>query len=103
MDLLWIVYWSLLLISLIFSIYILIKKNKLVGIIQGSLTIGYLLSSSLYVLLNRDYTTGISEIDFIVSSLLNKELGAICVVLLLLILIIIFVYNLFEFTTKRNK
>lgn len=103
MNLLWIVYWILLLISLIFSIYVFIKKNKLMGIIQGILTIGYSLFSFAYVLLNRDYTTGISEIDFIISSLSNGEIGAICVVLLLLILIIIFIYNLFDVTIKRNK
>ena len=103
MNLLWIVYWFLLLVSLLFSVYVFIKKNRLMGIIQGILTIGYSLISSLYVLLNRDYTAGISEIDFIVSSLLKGQLGAICVILLLLILIIIFVYNLFAFTTKRNK
>ena len=103
MGLLWIVYWLLLLISLMFSIYVFIKKNKLMGITQGILTIGYSLFSFLYVLLNRDYTAGISEIDFVISSFLKGQIGAICAILLLLILIIIFVYNLFAFTTKRNK
>lgn len=103
MDLLWIAYWILLLISLIFSIYIFIKKNRVLGITQSLLTIGYALFSFLYVLLNRDYTTGISEIDFVASSLLKGELGAICIVLLLIILVIMFIYNLFTLTKNNNN
>ena len=103
MNLFWIIYWFLLLISLIFSVYVFIKKNRLTGIIQGILTIGYALFSFVYVLLNRNYTTGQSEIGFIISSLSNGEIEAICIVLLLIVLLIMFIYNLFEVTIKRNK
>ena len=102
MNLFWIIYWFLLLISLIFSVYVFIKKNRLMGIIQGILTIGYSLFSSLYVLLNRDYTTGISEIDFVISSLLKGEIGATFIFLFLILLIIVFVSNLFGFINEQK-
>ena len=102
MSLFWIVYWIILLISLIFSIYIFIKKNRLMGIIQGILTTSYSIFSFMYVVLNRNYTTGISEINFMVTSLLKGEIGAIFVLLLLLILILVFIYNVFSVIIKNK-
>ena len=95
MNFIWLFYWLLLISSLIFSIYVIIKKNKLLGGIQGALTIVFSIYTFVYVM-HRDFINKEYELEFIIKNILKKEMGAILVVVLLISLIGIFIYNLFS-------
>lgn len=96
MEILWLIYWGLLLFILIFGIIVAIKKNKLTGIIQIIMSLILPVWAFVFAL-KRDYlSSGIesNEIYFMYTKIMSGDIEAIAIILCFIILIIIFLYNL---------
>lgn len=97
MEMLWLIYWGLLLFILIFGFIVAIKKNKLTGIIQ--IIISLVLPVWAFVFaLKRDYLSSgaeSNEIYFMYTKIMSGDIEAIAIIFFFVILIIIFLYNLY--------
>lgn len=96
MEILWLIYWGLLLFILIFGIIVAIKKNKLTGIIQIIMSLVLPVWAFVFAL-KRDYlSSGIesNEIYFMYTKIMSGDIEAIAIILCFVILIIIFLFNL---------
>lgn len=96
MEILWLIYWGLLLFILIFGIVVAIKKNKLTGIIQIIMSLVLPVWAFVFAL-KRDYLssgTESNEIYFMYTKIMSGDIEAITIILCFVILIIIFLYNL---------
>lgn len=96
MEILWLIYWGLLLFILIFGIIVAIKKNKLTGIIQIIMSLVLPVWAFVFAL-KRDYlSSGVesNEIYFMYTKIMSGDIEAIAIILCFIILIIIFLYNL---------
>lgn len=103
MEPLWLIYWGLLLVSLIFSIIMIVKKNKITGLIQFILSL-FLPVWAFIFALKRDYlSSGLSknEIYFMYIKVISGDIEAIVIVTLFLVLIGIFIYNILLFKSKK--
>ena len=103
MEYLWLIYWGSLLLSLIFGIIVIIKKNKFSGILETILSLILPIWAFAFAL-KRDYLAngyGENEIEFLYNEIINCNIEAILIVLLFLFLISIVVYNVFLFRKKN--
>lgn len=101
MECLWLVYWGILLLSLIFGIVVLVKKKSILGIFQSILSL-ILPIWTLIFSLNRDYLVKKeSEIEFLYKNVISGNIEAILITLLYLILIIVLFYNVVTFKKKN--
>lgn len=101
MECLWLVYWGILLFSLIFGIIVIVKKKNILGVLQSVLSL-VLPIWTLIFSLNRDYLVKKeNEIEFLYKNVMNCNIEAILITLLYLILIIVLFYNVFFFKKKN--
>lgn len=102
MQYLWLIYWGILLFSLIFGIVVMIKKNKITGAFQSLLSIIAPLCAFIFAL-KRDYLSieySKNEIGFLYDEVISGNIKAISIVLLFVVLIVVLVYNIFLFKKK---
>lgn len=99
MNIIWIIYWVLILCSLIFGIFVIFKKNKVLGISQFVLSLVVPVIALLFTL-NRP--TGVDEFPFLYKEFLNGNVMVYLIFILYLVLISLFIYNIFSFRKKKN-
>ena len=100
MNFLWIIYWLLIVASLIFSIVVIFKKNKVLGISQFTLSLIVPVIALLFSL-ERDFSK--NEVIYILDEVVEGNVLASMIVILYLIIIGLFIYNLLSFRKKKNK
>lgn len=105
MEYLWLIYWGMLLLSIIFGFVVMIKKNKLTGLLEIILSLIIPIWAFVFAL-KRDYLkNGYSEneIKFLYDQIITGNMEAIIIILLFLVLILIMLYNIFLFNTEKKK
>lgn len=93
---LWLLYWGLLLCSLMFSVVVTIKKNKITGLLQLLLSIVSPIWAFVFAF-KRDYlSTGLesNELYFMYTKLMDGDMEVIAILILFGILIMVAFYNL---------
>ena len=98
MNILWIVYWLLIVVSLIFSIIVIFKKNKVLGISQFTLSLIVPVITLLLVLENEFNK---NEIIYLLNAVVEGNTLAAMVIILYLVIIGLFIYNLLSFRKKK--
>ncbi len=96
-------YWGFFLVSLLFSIVIFFKRNKLTGFLQFILSIVSPIWAFLFSL-QRDYLyPGLEKNEFyyMFKQVIHLNLEAIFITLLYILLFALFLYNIL--VLKRNK
>lgn len=99
MNYLWIVYWILIFISLIFSIFYMLKKHKVRGICQFALSLVVPVIALLFSL-ERDFSK--NEVIYILDEVVEGNVLASMIIILYLVIIGLFIYNLLSFRKKKN-
>ena len=100
MNYLWIVYWILIFISLIFSIFYMFKKHKIRGICQFALSLVVPVIALLFSL-ERDFSK--NEVVYILDEVVEGNTLAAMIIILYAVIIILFIYNLLSLRKKKNK
>lgn len=100
MNYLWIVYWILIFISLIFSIFYMFKKHKVRGICQFVLS---LVVPVITLLLTLENEFNKSEIIYLLDEAVEGNTLAAMIIILYAVIIILFIYNLLSLRNKKNK
>lgn len=98
MNILWIIYWLLIVVSLIFSIIVIFKKNKVLGISQFTLSLIVPVITLLLVLENEFNK---NEIIYLLNAAVEGNTLAAMVIILYLVIIGLFIYNLLSFRKKK--
>ncbi|MBQ8535565.1 MAG: hypothetical protein IJ463_07780 [Bacilli bacterium] len=98
MNILWIVYWLLIVASLIFSIIVIFKKNEVLGISQFILSLIVPVIALLFSL-ERDFSK--NEVIYILDEVVEGNLLASMIIILYLVIIGLFIYNLLSFRKKK--
>ena len=98
MNVLWIIYWSLIVVSLIFSIIVIFKKNKVLGISQFILSLIVPVIALLFSL-ERDFSK--NEVIYILDEVVEGNVLASLIIILYVVIIVLFIYNLLSFRKKK--
>ena len=98
MDILWILYWLLILSSLIFSVIVIFKKNKVLGISQFALS---LIVPVITLLLTLENEFKKSEIIYLLDEAVEGNTLAAMIIILYIVIIGLFIYNLLSFRKKK--
>ena len=99
MVVLWILYWLLILSSLIFSVIVVIfKKNKVLGISQFTLSLIVPVIALLFSL-ERDFSK--NEVIYLLNEVVEGNTLAAMIIILYLVIIGLFIYNLLSFRKKK--
>lgn len=98
MNIIWIVYWSLIVVSLIFSIIVIFKKNKVLGISQFILSLIVPVIALLFSL-ERDFSK--NEVIYILDEVVEGNVLASMIIILYIVIIGLFIYNLLSFRKKK--
>ena len=98
MNILWIVYWLLIVASLIFSIIVIFKKNEVLGISQFMFSLIVPVIALLFSL-ERDFSK--NEVIYILDEVVEGNLLASMIIILYLVIIGLFIYNLLSFRKKK--
>ena len=98
MNYLWIVYWILIFISLIFSIFYMFKKHKVRGICQFVLS---LVVPVITLLLTLENEFNKSEIIYLLDEAVEGNTLAAMIIILYVVIIVLFIYNLLSFRKKK--
>lgn len=98
MDILWIVYWILIFISLVFSIFYMFKKHKIRGICQFALS---LVVPVITLLLTLENEFKKSEIIYLLDEAVEGNTLAAMIIILYIVIIGLFIYNLLSFRKKK--
>ncbi|MBO5477603.1 MAG: hypothetical protein J6A15_07625 [Clostridia bacterium] len=101
MENLWVIYWLFLAFALVFGVIHTIKIKKCTGIMQIVLSI-ILPIWALVFSLKRNWIDGNeSEIEFLLSKIIEGSIEAIIIVILFIVLFGVTIYNLLNYI--RNK
>ena len=98
MVILWILYWLLILSSLIFSVIVIFKKNKVLGISQFTLSLIVPVIALLFSL-ERDFSK--NEVIYLLNEVVEGNTLAAMIIILYLVIIGLFIYNLLSFRKKK--
>ena len=98
MNILWIVYWILIFISLVFSIFYMFKKHKIRGICQFALSLVVPVIALLFSL-ERDFSK--NEVIYILDEVVEGNVLASMIIILYIVIIGLFIYNLLSFRKKK--
>ena len=99
MENLWIFYWLSILVSLILGILSVIKRNKIAGFMQVTLSI-ILPIWAFFFQLKGNYFSTQSEWEFMHSKIMQGSIEAILLLILYIVLILIFIYNFIRLVIK---
>lgn len=98
MNILWIIYWLLIVVSLIFSIIVIFKKNKVLGLSQFTLSLIVPVIALLFSL-ERDFSK--NEVIYILDEVVEGNVLASMIIILYIVIIGLFIYNLLSFRKKK--
>ena len=98
MNILWIVYWILIFISLVFSIFYMFKKHKIRGICHFALT---LVGPVITLLMTLEIEFKKSELIYLLDEAVEGNTLAAMIIILYIVIIGLFIYNLLSFRKKK--
>lgn len=103
MELIWMIYWVFLFLSLLLSVMIIWKYHRKTGIIQLLLTIVIPIWALLFIISTNWVGSGTNEFMHMFEFAISGSISAIAIMIGYLALIGFFIYDIFILVTLKEK